>query len=107
MLEWFRHNGPASCAIEIKATRTGSIPASALLAHQKAALLAATREGIIHKISDEARRQQPFDAFKIARAEAYVVCCFLGRGLSEALVIDVREWAGAKRNTKCVWRFAL
>lgn len=107
VLAWFKYNGPSSCAIEIKATTSGSIPESALLPHQKAALLAACKSGVIHKLSDEARRQQPFDAFKISYARAFVVCCFLKEGLREALVIDVKEWRGAKYDTPSAYRFTL
>lgn len=105
VLEWFKENYSGSCAIEIKATKGRSIPASALLPHQKAALMAACGRGITWKIPDEARRQTPFDAFKIARAGAFVVCVFTTTRV--VLVIDVREWAGARSDTACYARFPL
>ena len=94
ILEWFKANYAGSAAIEIKATKGRSIPASALLPHQRRALLGACGNGIVWKIPDEARRQTPFDAFKIEHAGAFVVCVFTSAHV--ALVIDVREWNGAR-----------
>ncbi len=95
VLKWFKENYSGSAAIEIKATDGRSIPESALMPHQKAALLAACGNGIVWKIPDEARRQNPFDAFKIERGGAFVVACFTGKE-RVALVIDAREWNGAR-----------
>lgn len=69
--------------------------------HQKAALLAASRGGIVHKISDEARRQQPFDAFKLSGVQAYVVACF-GK---ECTAIRVEHWNGASMETRGEFSF--
>jgi hypothetical protein len=104
VLEWFRkaHKGP--CAIEIKATKGNTVSESELAPHQKLALLAAMGEGIVHKLSDEARRKQPFDAFKLEGVPAYVVACFLSEPRI-ALVIHVKDWQGANRDTRCVWSF--
>lgn len=95
VLEWFRTNYTAPCALEIKATQTGSIPASALAPHQRIALLdATTARGIAHKLSDEARRQQPFDAFVLKGCAAFVVACFPKRGICYA--VPIKEWRGVK-----------
>lgn len=105
VLAWFRENYPGSCAIEIKATSGRSVPASALLPHQKRALLGACGSGITWKIPDEARRQTPFDAFQITHAGAFVVCVFTTARV--VLIIDVREWVGATPITKCYASFKL
>ncbi len=94
VLAWFKKYHKGSCAIEIKATRENTIPESALLPHQRAALLAAeTTNGIIHKISDAGHTRNPFDAFFLSRVQGYVVAAFVSHGV--ALVIPIRDWQGA------------
>lgn len=95
VLEWFRANYSGSCALEIKATSGNSIPASAVLPHQKLALWdVALRGGIVHKLSDEARRKQPFDAFCLKGCPAYVVACFTT--YHTCYLIPIQEWKGIK-----------
>lgn len=105
VLNWFATHYMGCAAIEIKATKKGNIPASAVLPHQAAALFDAGDTGIVHKLSDEARRRQPFDAFKIAYARGFVVCCFLTE--RKALVIDIEEWEGATPETNCFASFEI
>lgn len=100
VLAWFHMNHPDSCVIEIKVAKGKTIPESALLPHQRLALLAASGKGLTHKLSDEARRQQPFDAFHAVGVKAYVVACFLDRP-RVGLAIDVKKWRGAHRGTSC------
>ncbi len=71
--------------------------------HQKAALLDVANAGIVYKISDEARRQQPFDAFKLSYARAYMVCVFD----RECVVIDVRDWKGGYKGMVGLYRFSV
>ncbi len=93
VLQWFRENHSPSCAIEIKATYGLRLAARVLQPHQKAALLdAASGRGIVHKLSDEARRQQPFDAFKLASVPAYVVACFTRNRTCH--IVPVARWVG-------------
>ena len=106
VLAWLRSNGPASCLVEIKATSGRRIAQSALLDHQRRALLDAFDGGIVHKLSDESRRQQPCDAFKVSSAAGYVIACFTSSP-RVCLVIDVRKWDGASRETECEWRFEI
>ena len=101
ILAWFRKNHKQSCAIEIKASTGDTIPRSALAPHQRAALLAAMGQGITHKLSDEARRRQPFDAFMLAGVEAYVVCAFTKRGI--ALVMPVHWFDGARYDSPAMF----
>lgn len=93
VLNWFRKNYANSCAIEIKATNKNTIPEKALQDHQKKALRDAKHRIIVHKIADNKRRN-PFDAFMLTNADAFVVACFSAHGV--CLVIDVDEWKGAR-----------
>lgn len=90
-MEWFRKNWTSNCAIEIKATNKNTIPKKALQDHQRRALLDAKGAGIVHKIAD-AGRKNPFDAFMLYKADAFVVACFTKHGV--CLVIDVEDWEG-------------
>ncbi len=94
ILDWFRKHHNACAAIEIKATDGHSIPASALMPHQKAALMQAAGKGITHKLSDEARRRQPFDAFMLKGVPAYVVAVFTTHRVAYAFPIHL--WRGAR-----------
>lgn len=95
VLEWFRKNYHSSCAIEIKNTTKNTIPKSALKEHQMLALKdSKSFNGLVHKLSDESRRQQPYDAFMLKNADAYVVACFSKHGY--CLIIDIDQWQGAK-----------
>lgn len=106
VLKWFAENYSGSCAIEIKATKGNSIPESALLPHQRRALLDACGRGITWKIPDEARRQVPFDAFKIEHAGAFVACVFVKHRV--VIVYDVRDWHGSRFvSSNCYTRFPL
>ncbi len=63
--------------------------------HQLLALKdAQSSRGLIHKLSDESRRQQPFDSFMLKNADAYVVACFSSHGF--CLMVPVAEWQGTR-----------
>lgn len=106
ILAWFKAHHPSSCAIEIKATDTNSIPRSALLPHQEAALKAAqSKGGLIHKIADASHLRLPFDAFFLRETEAYVVAAFTTS--KEAFVIPVNEWNGASATMRNHFRWKI
>ncbi len=106
VLEWFRVNHKESCCLEIKATTKNTIPVGALAIHQKLALSAASSaQGIIHKLTDEARRKQPFDAFQLVNSPAYIVCCFKTHGY--CLVFDHAGWDGARYEDEGLFRIDL
>ncbi len=96
VLLWFKENHAGSCAIEVKATNTNSIPEKAVLPHQKVALLNAQNGSLTHKIADTGRRL-PFDAFMLQRVPAYVVACFTAHGVCK--VIPIEQWKGARADT--------
>ena len=97
VLKWFRENHVGSCAIEIKASAGTRIPASALAPHQRLALEAAAKQGIVHKIADN-KAKNPFDAFMLKGVPAYVVACFTHHRV--CLVIPVDKWSGATPDHK-------
>lgn len=97
---------PPCCAWEIKTVKGSSCPKKAVLEHQIRALRAVmSPAGVVHKLSDEARRQQPFDAFKIASASAYVVVHYQKH--KTCIVYDAGSWNGATIDSPCVWRFKI
>lgn len=84
--------------MEIKSTDTESIHSSALKPHQRLALWdVSMRGGVVHKLSDEARRKQPFDAVCLKGCPGYVVACFSRAGICK--VIRVENWSGATLET--------
>lgn len=99
VLKWLKKNYPHSCAFEIKSSNTNTIREKALQDHQRLALQGAkSPRGIIHKLSDEAQRQQPFDGFQLVNTDAFVIACFPKKGY--CLVYDVDDWHGARFDSK-------
>ena len=96
ILSWFRANASkiGSCLIEIKATTSNSIPASAVATHQLAALRQASGEGLCYKIPDFGYTKKPADAFLLAGSRAFVVCAFLKHRV--VLVIEADKWHGCR-----------
>lgn len=92
--------------MEIKATEGNTITKSSLQDHQKLALQAAKGpKGLIHKISDASRVRQPFDAFYMVEAKAFVVACFTSHGV--CLVFDVDDWEGARYDDSALFTIKL
>ncbi len=104
VLKWFKENIKESCAIEIKATSKDTIPEKALAPHQRLALLAASGDGITHKIADN-RTRLPFDAFMLKHAPAFVVACYTKHGI--CLVFDINEWKGARYDDEAKFKIDL
>lgn len=105
VLSWFRENHHASCAIEIKVGKGNTIAENKVLPHQLRALLdASASRGIVHKLTDEARRQQPFDAFQLVAVSSYVVACFMRTRTCH--VIPVAEWRGIASASKAYRTFS-
>ena len=93
VLAWFLKHYHTSVAIEVKATKGRSIAESALMPHQRQALLDAREGGIAHKIADTGRRL-PFDGFVLKNTPAFVVACFTRYGV--CFVVPVEKWRGAR-----------
>ncbi len=107
ILNYFREHFNGCAAIEIKATDKNTIPYSALMPHQEAALRAASKggKGLCYKISDAAHIRLPFDAFMLKGVPAFVVAAFIKHGI--ALAIPVEQWQGAHLRTACAFRIPL
>lgn len=95
VLNWFRENYNGNCAIEVKVSKNNkTVPRSAVALHQILALSAVKKDprGFAYKISDESRRQLPFDAFFLKFAEAFIVCVFPRHGV--AIAVNPLAWQG-------------
>ena len=106
VIDWFDKNYPSDWFIEVKATKTNSVPISAVKPHQLQALLAIrSKKGLKHKLSDAGRVRQPFDAFGVYEKDSFVVACFLPKRV--CLAIHPDNWRGAKISTPCEFRIDL
>lgn len=102
--EWMKKNAPPCSAWEIKVAKGNTVPKKAVLDHQLLALRSiAIGKVVVHKISDESRRRQPFDAFKLSGVPTYVVCYFPKE--KTAIAVDSLQWQGASASTQGVFRF--
>jgi hypothetical protein len=106
VIAWLKANYHSSCVFEIKSATASSpntVRAKALEDHQKLALQdAKSPRGLIHKISDESRRQQPFDGFYVVSVPAYVIACFPKHGT--CLVYDVDQWEGCRYDDEALFK---
>ena len=106
ILSWFQKNYQNSVALEIKVTKTGSIPAKAVLDHQlKALKQVQTASGLSYKIPDASHLRLPFDAFQMKNCESFVVAVFLTH--KKCLAFDPHVWKGAKPTTVPTFPVAL
>lgn len=81
-----------SCAIEIKLTKTGYVPFDAVVPHQVAALTHTKHGQVVFKIPDFGG-QNPFDAFVLANAPAFVVIVYYTKFRTKwAVFIDIDDW---------------
>jgi len=102
--KWFLINHHSNCLVEIKVTKTNTIPFNAVKPHQlKALQQVRTPEGMTHKMSDASRTRQPADFWLMKNATSFVVACFLKDRI--CLAIDPNEWEGARNNSKCEFSF--
>lgn len=68
VVKWFRENYANSVALEIKVGKNRALP------HQRAALCAVQDGMFSYKIPDQGARN-PFDAFVLYNADAFLVTC--------------------------------
>ncbi len=68
VIKWFEENWPNSVALEIKVGKNKILP------HQEIALNQVTKGLFSYKIPDTGRRN-PFDAFVLKKADAFVIFC--------------------------------
>ena len=106
VIDWFDKNYSGDWFIEIKATKTNTIPKSAVKDHQLQALLAVrSKKGLKHKLSDAGRVRQPFDAFGVYEKDSYVVACFINPGVCLAILPE--EWRGASLKSDYAFKIYL
>lgn len=102
--KYFLEKYPFSVLVEIKATKTNTIPFSAVKSHQLQSLKQVrTPVGKAHKMSDIGRVQQPADFWMFKNAQSFVVACFLKERV--CLAINPYEWNGARVDSDCEFRF--
>lgn len=89
-----------SLALELKLTKTKSLPFSALKEHQRHALLTASNGRLIYKIPDDSVGQKPFDCFCITNASSWVVIMFYTRGCKTFYMIPIDVWVKEEKTSK-------
>lgn len=103
-LNWLRHQSKLGTAVfELKLTKEGSLPFTALREHQFQALQSSKHRRLAYKIADDSVGFKPFDCFQMRGVPAYVVISFYTRGTKKFYMIDVdaweEEWKASKRKS--------
>ena len=98
---WLRARWHGTGVFELKLTKTGSLPFSAVKTHQEAALLAANEagRGLYFKIPD-AGYINPFDCIFLRETPAFVVVRFYKRGGKVFYMIPIGAWIQKKNSSK-------
>ena len=101
---WARHNLNTNALLELKVSKTDSLPFSRLEDHQFSALKAAKHNRLFFKIPDGSMGRLPADAFMLAKSEAWIVIMFrcTEYGNRCFYMVDVDAWetemAGPRRS---------
>ena len=87
---------------ELKFCKGKSIPFNSLAEHQEKALLAVSKDGLFHKISDfpvfansgvRFNHPKPFDCFYLSQTMAYVVVMFwIPRRKKNVYYVKIQDW---------------
>ena len=85
--KWLKYNWLVTAKFELKLTKDGSLPYSALKPHQRANL--ANRK-VIYKIPDLGA-QNPFDSIIMVDDPGYVVIMFYKRGQKKFYIINIEQ----------------
>lgn len=91
--KWFYYKHQASCAIEVKLTKTQSIPFSVLKDHQWRNLRACEIGQTVYKIPDTGNVQMPFDMVMLVKVPAYIAVQFYKRGEKKFYLIPPLTWS--------------
>lgn len=106
MENWFLNQYPFDVLVEVKATKTNSIPFLSVKPHQLQSLKdVRTPKGKVHKMSDIGRIQQPADFWMLKNSHSFVVACFLKEKI--CLAIDPNKWEGARVDSQCEFQIKL
>jgi hypothetical protein len=97
---------PFNVLVEVKATKSNTIPFNAVKPHQLLALKAArSKVGLVCKMSDASRIRQPADFWMLKNAQSFVVACFLKERI--CLAIHPDKWDGARVDSECEFKMDL
>ena len=102
---WFLENyksKKSGLLVEIKVTKTNSIPKSAVKDHQlKALMQVKTKTGMVYKMPDIGNVRKPADFWMMKNADSFVVACFIKKRKRICLAILPEKWNGANPKTEC------
>lgn len=102
--KWIKYQHFSTTAFELKLTKGGRLPFSAVQDHQVRNLLSAKHGKLSYKIPDAGYDLKPFDCFVIQGAQSYVVVMFYERGEKEFYMIDIDDFVlwrdTAQKHTK-------
>jgi len=90
--KWAEHNMVRTFVAELKFTKKGYLPFSAVKEHQSDFLNICGAGGFAYKIPDLGSRN-PFDMFYAYKVNAFVVIMFYKRGQREFIMIPYGKWA--------------
>ena len=83
--KWIMQNISSSCMVEVKQTRTATLPANSIKPHQRETLLAVK---YIKKLSDALGQRQPADIIYFYKPINYYIIVY---GNNEHILIEARK----------------
>lgn len=89
-----------SAAIEVKITKSKSLPFNKVLEHQVAALLLSKHGTFNYKIADTGYDKKPFDMFILNQSKAFIAIMFYTRGCRTIYLIDIDVWCHETKTSK-------
>lgn len=89
--KYYTQNATQSMAIEVKITKTKSLPFSCLPAHQEEKLLESER-AFAEKIADVGVLKKPYDIMLVHRAKAILVVIFYEPRKSRVYELNIRDF---------------
>ena len=101
--QWCKQNMFATCAIELKITKTNTIPLSRFADHQIESLRIVKHgeQPLVHKISDAAPGFKPFDMLVFYNQPAYFgICFYKPRKKKIVYLLDIDDFLRLKRQPK-------
>lgn len=80
-----------NCAVEVKVSKSKTLPKTALKEHQRHALEVATNGSLYFKIPDDSFGQKPFDIFILKKAQSYLVIYYDLKPKPETWVLKIQD----------------
>ena len=99
--KWAKYNIRSSVPVELKISKTNSIPFSRLEPHQERALLSCKQSSLVYKIPDVGYDKKPFDCFVFSNVKhAYVgVMFYVSRGVKHFYLIEIEDWLSFQKSS--------